>query len=150
PPVVNLSDWTLVRTRFRAIDHSTAVASPGRSPPAFFSPPWKLLRSARQKRQPERIRVSLAGTGISSVPKRKIVAKTEKLTPIGKSIVAGLKEAIAHVRGEITLPTRAYLAVIDRNPDLVAQTMTVAAKRRQGTRKAAAKRAVRTRGDRGQ
>jgi len=61
-----------------------------------------------------------------------------------------LKEAIAHVRGEITLPTRAYLAVIDRNPDLVAQTMTVAAKRRQGTRKAAAKRAVRTRGDRGQ
>ena len=32
----------------------------------------------------------------------------EELTRAGKDIVAGLKEGIAHARGEITLPSREY------------------------------------------
>lgn len=35
-------------------------------------------------------------------------ANREKLTPVGEGVVAGLKEAIAHSRGEITLPTYKY------------------------------------------
>ncbi len=34
----------------------------------------------------------------------KPVSKTDKLTPVGKAVVAGLKEAIAHARGAISLP----------------------------------------------
>ena len=33
---------------------------------------------------------------------------SEDLSPVGKGVVAGLEEAIAHVRGEITLPTYKY------------------------------------------
>src|SRR4249920_967052 len=31
-----------------------------------------------------------------------------KSTPVGRAVIAGLKEAVAHARGEIKLPTREY------------------------------------------
>jgi putative transcriptional regulator len=34
--------------------------------------------------------------------------KSKKRSRAGKAVVEGLKEAIAHARGEITLPTRGY------------------------------------------
>jgi putative transcriptional regulator len=52
------------------------------------------------------------------VPKKnksgaKAVSKTERLTPVGKGVIGGLKEAIAHARGEITLPTYRYPGRVD-------------------------------------
>jgi hypothetical protein len=44
------------------------------------------------------------------VPKKRSaargVSKEEELTPIAKGVIEELKEAIEHVRGEITLPTQ--------------------------------------------
>ena len=40
--------------------------------------------------------------------KAKIVLERQKLSRVGKDVVSGLKEAIAHARGEITLPAREY------------------------------------------
>jgi putative transcriptional regulator len=37
-----------------------------------------------------------------------IKAAPRKSTPVGRAVLAGLKEAVAHARGEITLPTREY------------------------------------------
>ena len=36
------------------------------------------------------------------------VRERKKLSRVGKDVVAGLKEAIAHARGEIALPAREY------------------------------------------
>jgi putative transcriptional regulator len=52
------------------------------------------------------------------VPKKKksgakAVSKTRRLTPVGKGVIEGLKEAIAHARGEITLPTYRYPGRVD-------------------------------------
>ena len=52
------------------------------------------------------------------MPKKKksraiAVSKTERLTPVGKGVIEGLKEAIAHARGEITLPTYRYPGRVD-------------------------------------
>jgi putative transcriptional regulator len=52
------------------------------------------------------------------MPKKKIsagkpVSEIEKLTPVGKGVIAGLKEAIAHARGEISLPTYRYPGRVD-------------------------------------
>ena len=38
----------------------------------------------------------------------KVVRERQKLTRVGKDVVAGLKEAISHARGEIALPAREY------------------------------------------
>ena len=35
-------------------------------------------------------------------------SRPEKLTPVGKGVIEGLKEAIAHARGETTLPGYRY------------------------------------------
>jgi putative transcriptional regulator len=35
-------------------------------------------------------------------------AKPEKLSRVGRDVIEGLKQVLAHVRGEITLPTRYY------------------------------------------
>jgi putative transcriptional regulator len=43
----------------------------------------------------------------------KAATKPARLTPVGRGVIAGLKEAIAHVRGEITLPTYHYPARVD-------------------------------------
>jgi putative transcriptional regulator len=40
--------------------------------------------------------------------KTKNVREKQRLSPVGKDVVPGLKEALAHARGEITLPVRAY------------------------------------------
>jgi putative transcriptional regulator len=49
--------------------------------------------------------------------KKKIAAKAassaKTLTPVGRGVIAGLKEAIAHARGEIQLPTHTYPARVD-------------------------------------
>jgi putative transcriptional regulator len=47
------------------------------------------------------------------MPKKKAVSKTRlrgtaTLSRVGRDVVAGLREAAAHVRGEIELPTREY------------------------------------------
>ena len=47
------------------------------------------------------------------MPRKRVSAaraasRPEKLTPVGKSVIEGLKEAIAHARGEITLPGYRY------------------------------------------
>ena len=49
------------------------------------------------------------------MPKKKATAKpaTRDLTPVGRAVIEGLKEAIAHVRGEITLPTYRYAERVD-------------------------------------
>jgi putative transcriptional regulator len=52
------------------------------------------------------------------VPKKKrsaakAVFEAEKLTPVGKGVIEGLKEAIAHARGEIMLPTYRYPGRVD-------------------------------------
>jgi len=51
------------------------------------------------------------------VPKKKSAAKAassaKKLTPVGRGVIAGLKEAIAHARGEIKLPTYTYPARVN-------------------------------------
>jgi len=52
------------------------------------------------------------------VPKKKRsagkrAAKAEKLTPVGKGVIAGLKEAIAHARGEISLVAYRYPGRVD-------------------------------------
>ena len=51
------------------------------------------------------------------MPKKKNAARavspTANLTPVGKSVIEGLKEAIAHARGEITLPTYRYPGGVD-------------------------------------
>lgn len=39
--------------------------------------------------------------------------KAEKLTPVGRGVIAGLKEAIAHARREIDLPTYRYAGHVD-------------------------------------
>src|ERR1035438_6641045 len=36
------------------------------------------------------------------------VSERQKLSRVGKDVVAGLKEAISHARGEIALPAREY------------------------------------------
>ena len=41
-------------------------------------------------------------------PSKKRPRGGERLGRVGRDVVAGLKEAIAHVRGEIKLPTREY------------------------------------------
>lgn len=38
----------------------------------------------------------------------KTVGNAQRLSRVGKDVVAGLKEAIAHARGEVSLPTREY------------------------------------------
>ena len=38
----------------------------------------------------------------------KVVRERQKLSRVGKDVVAGLKEAISHARGEIALPAREY------------------------------------------
>jgi putative transcriptional regulator len=40
--------------------------------------------------------------------KTEILEKTQKTSRVARDVIAGLKEAIAHVRGEITLPSRDY------------------------------------------
>jgi putative transcriptional regulator len=52
------------------------------------------------------------------VPRKKksaasAVSREAKLTPVGKRVIEGLKEAIAHVRGEITLPKYRYPGRVD-------------------------------------
>jgi putative transcriptional regulator len=52
------------------------------------------------------------------VPKKKrsaarAVSRPARLTPVGKGVIEGLKEAIAHVRGEITLPSYRYPDRVD-------------------------------------
>ena len=52
------------------------------------------------------------------MPKKKknaasAVSQVAKLTPVGMGVIEGLKEAIAHVRGEITLPTYRYPGRVD-------------------------------------
>ena len=36
----------------------------------------------------------------------KVIRERQKLTRVGKDVVAGLREAISHARGEIALPAR--------------------------------------------
>ena len=38
----------------------------------------------------------------------KTAGDSQRLSRVGKDVVAGLKEAIAHARGELTLPARDY------------------------------------------
>src|ERR1039457_6310034 len=38
----------------------------------------------------------------------KVIRERQKLTRVGKDVVAGLREAISHARGEIALPAREY------------------------------------------
>jgi|SRR5580704_12500147 putative transcriptional regulator len=46
--------------------------------------------------------------------KKKRAAKAQpKLTPVGRGVIEGLKEAIAHARGEIKLTTYTYPARVD-------------------------------------
>ena len=45
--------------------------------------------------------------------KRLAASKKGKLSPLGKKIVEGLQEAIAHARGEITLPVRYFPGPVD-------------------------------------
>ena len=40
--------------------------------------------------------------------KKKELNRNSKPSPVGRAVLEGLKEAIAHVRGEITLPTHQY------------------------------------------
>jgi putative transcriptional regulator len=52
------------------------------------------------------------------VPKKKTgvtkaASKPEKLTPVGKGVIEGLKEAIAHARGQTTLPSYRYPGRVD-------------------------------------
>lgn len=43
----------------------------------------------------------------------KAASEKQSLTSVGKGVVQGLKEAIAHARGEITLPTYRYPGRVD-------------------------------------
>lgn len=45
--------------------------------------------------------------------RRRAAGEKEKLSPLGRKVVAGLQDAIAHVRGEITLPARVCPAPVD-------------------------------------
>jgi putative transcriptional regulator len=45
--------------------------------------------------------------------KKKGLNKNSKPSPAGRAVVEGLKEAIAHVRGDITLPTHEYPPRVD-------------------------------------
>jgi putative transcriptional regulator len=49
------------------------------------------------------------------VPKKKsaVKAASKKLTPVGRGVIAGLKEAIAHARGEVKLPAYTYPVRVD-------------------------------------
>jgi putative transcriptional regulator len=38
--------------------------------------------------------------------KRRVAGKRRKLSPLGRRIIEGLQEAVAHARGETTLPVR--------------------------------------------
>ena len=38
----------------------------------------------------------------------KVAGESRQLSRVGRDVVAGLKEAISHVRGEVALPTREY------------------------------------------
>jgi putative transcriptional regulator len=40
--------------------------------------------------------------------KKKELNRRSKPSPVGRAVLEGLKEAIAHVRGEITLPSHQY------------------------------------------
>ena len=40
--------------------------------------------------------------------RNKVIRERQKLSRVGKDVVAGLKEAISHARGEIGLPAREY------------------------------------------
>lgn len=40
-------------------------------------------------------------------------SKPEKLTPVGEGVIEGLKEAIAHARGETVLPSYRYPGRVD-------------------------------------
>ena len=48
-----------------------------------------------------------------SMSAAKTASKPEKLTPVGKAVIEGLKEAIAHARGETTLPSNSYPGRVD-------------------------------------
>jgi putative transcriptional regulator len=48
-----------------------------------------------------------------SMSAAKTASKPEKLTPVGKGVIEGLKEAIAHARGETTLPGYCYPGRVD-------------------------------------
>jgi putative transcriptional regulator len=46
---------------------------------------------------------------LSAASSRNTKSRSAELSPLGRRIAAGLREGIAHNKGEITLPTRFYI-----------------------------------------